>query len=69
MLKKTLSVNNDVDITYFSKLKSLIKTNAKGYKPRKAFVLKWEQILQFMNTAPDYDYLEKKVIITDTLLH
>ena len=36
MLRKTLSVNDNVDITNFLNLKALIKNNAKGYKPKKS---------------------------------
>lgn len=63
MLKKTLSVNDDINISHFLNLKSLIKNNAKGYRPRKTSVLRWPQIIQFMNDAPDNVYLAIKVII------
>ncbi|CAG5090893.1 Protein of unknown function [Cotesia congregata] len=63
MLKKTLNVNDDVNIGNFLNLKSLIKSNAKGYKPRKAFVLRWNQIIQFMKEASDQTFLVMKVIL------
>lgn len=62
MLKKTLSVKEGININNFVSLKSLIKTNAKGYRPKKAFVLRWDQIMKFMNEAPDQTYLAMKVI-------
>ena len=63
MLKKTLDVKENIDIRNFFKLKSIIKNNSKGYKPKKAFVLKWEHIVKFMNNALDLIFLAMKVII------
>ena len=63
MLRKTLHAKNNININNFLNLKSIIKSNAKGYKPKKSLVLKWEQIVQFMNEAPDIIYLAMKVII------
>lgn len=54
MLRKTLSANDNVDISNFLNLKSMIKNNAKGYKPKKAFVLRWNQIMRFMTEALDH---------------
>lgn len=63
MLKKTLSTHEDLDIGQFLKLKSLLKTNAKGYKPKKSLVLKWKEIENFMKDANDHLYLGAKVSI------
>ena len=63
MLKKTLSVNENININNFLNLKSLIKANSKGYKPRKAFVLRWEKIVKFMKEAPNDSFLAMKVIV------
>lgn len=51
MLRKTLSSRDDINITNFLSLKSFIKNNAKGYKPKKAFVLRWHHITKFINEA------------------
>ena len=69
MLRKTLSTKEDINISNFLNLKSLIKINAKGYKPKKAYTLKWNQIITFMETAPNYTYLAAKVIYISTYLH
>lgn len=63
MLRKTLNTNDNVDISNFLNLKSLIKNNAKGYKPKKSCVLKWDQIMKFMTEAQDQNYLATKVIV------
>lgn len=63
MLRKTLNAKDGIDISNFLNLKSIIKTNSKGYKPKKAFVLRWNQVMTFMNEAPDSTYLAMKVII------
>lgn len=63
MLRKTLGANDDIDITKFLNLKSLLKNNAKGYQPKKAYTLKWDQVMKFMTEALDNIYLAAKVII------
>lgn len=63
MLRKTLNVKDNINISNFLNLKSLIKTNAKGYKPKKAFVLRWNHIMKFMNEAPNDKFLAMKVIV------
>ena len=63
MLKKTLNTRDNVDISRFQNLRSLIKKNSKGYKPKKSLVLKWDEIINFMSNAPDYIYLASKVSI------
>ena len=69
MLRTTLNTNENVDIRQFLKLKALVKNNNKGYKPRKAHVLKWDQIMKFMTQASDYTYLACKVIIIHLLFN
>lgn len=63
MLRKTLSTKENIDIGTYLNLKCLIKNNAKGYRSKKAFVLKWDQIMKFMTDAEDDTYLAAKVII------
>ena len=63
MLKKTLNTRENIDINRFSNLKCLIKNNSKGYKPKKSLVFKWDDIMKFMNNAPNHIYLISKVSI------
>lgn len=63
MLRKTLGTKENINIKNFISLKSFIKNANKGYVPQKAFVLKWHQIIKFINEAPDSIDLAKKVII------
>lgn len=63
MLRKTLNAKDGINISNFLNLKSIIKNNAKGYKPKKAFVLRWNQIIKFMNEAPDCVFLAMEVKI------
>ncbi|CAG5109257.1 Protein of unknown function [Cotesia congregata] len=57
MLKKTLNVKDNVDISKFHNFKCLIKNNSKGNKPKKSYVFTWNEIMNFMNNAPDLVYL------------
>lgn len=63
MLKSTLCARDNIDITKFQKLKGLIKNNSKGHKPKKSAVLTWDEVMEFLNNAPDYDHLIHKVCI------
>lgn len=61
MLRTTLNTHENIDIKNFLNLRALVKNNAKGYKPKKAPVFKWEQIMRFLTEAPDNMYLAAKV--------
>ncbi|XP_071553455.1 uncharacterized protein [Temnothorax nylanderi] len=63
ILKSTLNSRDNVNIDNFLSLKALVKNNSKGYKPKKSLVLKWDEILKFINNAPDYVHLASKVIL------
>ncbi|XP_039307828.1 uncharacterized protein LOC120358251 [Solenopsis invicta] len=63
ILKSTLNTRDNVNINNFLNLKALVKNNSKGYKPKKSSVLKWDEILKFINNAPDYVHLASKVIL------
>ena len=58
-----MNVRDNINISNFITLKSIIKNNAKSYKPKKAFVLKLVQIVKFMDEASDSIYLAMKVKI------
>lgn len=61
MLKKTLNAKDEVDISRFLNLKAMLKTNSKGYKPKKSLVLEWDEISKFIKEANDLDNLAMKV--------
>lgn len=63
MLRKTLITRENVDLTKFHNLKSLVKNNAKGYKPKKSLILKWDELSRFIKTAPNKEYFVTKVSI------
>ncbi|KAL7298874.1 hypothetical protein TKK_0007982 [Trichogramma kaykai] len=63
MLRSTLRTNEDIDIRQFQRLKSLVKNNSKGYKPKKSSVFQWNEIMKFINEAPDEHYLAAKVAL------
>lgn len=63
MLRKTLNTKENLDNSGFLNLKSLLKNNNKGYKPKQSLTLTWNEIEQFVKNAPDHVYLATKVII------
>ncbi|XP_074100309.1 uncharacterized protein LOC141528254 isoform X2 [Cotesia typhae] len=63
MLKSTLNARDNIDISKFYKLKSLVKNNAKGHKPKKSAILTWDEVMAFINNAPDYTHLANKVML------
>lgn len=66
-LKGTLMVNNDVDISRYSKLIAYLKNKSTGYKPKKSKTFSREEIYKFLLQAPDDHYLMHKVLITDSM--
>lgn len=62
MLKLTISLNKNQDISKFSRLKAFIKRKNDGYQPRKSQVFTKEDISKFLLEAPDEIYLMKKVV-------
>ena len=63
MLKKTLNTRDQIDIDKFFNLKAMLKTYAKGYKPKKSLVFKWQEIEKFIKEADDHVFLALKVSI------
>lgn len=61
MLKKTLMAKENVAIDRYLNLKSFLKNNSKGYRPKKSLTLTWDHIQRFIETAPDLVYLAAKV--------
>lgn len=62
MLKRTLLVNENCDISKFSKLTTLLKNLSGGYKAKKSKILESDDIIKFLREAPDDVYLLMKVI-------
>ncbi|RZB40420.1 hypothetical protein BDFB_014589 [Asbolus verrucosus] len=62
MLKAAIKVYKNIDIGKHSKFTSNLKSQSKGYKPKKAVVLERVQIEEFLTKACDKEYLKIKVI-------
>lgn len=62
MLKSTLALKHNVDISTYSKLRSLLKRQAQGYRAKKSKILTKEEIEKFIQEAPDKENLMIKVI-------
>jgi hypothetical protein len=63
MIKKMLSLKENVELTKnnYPNLFALLKTNSKGYQPKKAAVFQDEDVVRFMQNASDDEYLSTKV--------
>lgn len=61
MLRSTLNIYNNVDITQYLQLRSLLRNKANGYKPQKSKTLTSQEVNQFLEEAPDDPYLFTKV--------
>lgn len=61
MLRSTLSIKNNVDISKYVKLRAFLKRQNDNYKPKKSKTLTSEEIQKFLKEAPDYKYLLTKV--------
>lgn len=61
MIKATLSVKNNVDISKYSRLVVFLKRQNTGYQAKKSKILTKEQVHQFLIDAPEEKYLMVKV--------
>lgn len=61
MLKSTILINKNVDISKFSKLIAYLKRQADGYQAKKSRVLSRIEIERFLREAPDQEFLMLKV--------
>lgn len=61
ILKAMLIVNENVDISCFDRLAPFLKNKSIGYVPKKSKVLTGDQVMMFLNNAPDENYLLHKV--------
>lgn len=62
MLKSTILINENVDISKYCKLHSLLKKQTVGYTPKKSQIFEKHHIKKFLNEAPDEKYLFMKVL-------
>lgn len=62
MLKSTVMVKNNIDISKFPKLIAFLKKQSVGYRAKKSAVFTRSDLSRFLIEAPDEDYLMWKVI-------
>ncbi|XP_037024949.1 uncharacterized protein LOC119066532 [Bradysia coprophila] len=62
MLKSTLRINDNIDISNYSTLINFLRGKNAGYKPVKATVFTEEEMNKFINEAPDEQWLDVKVV-------
>lgn len=63
MLKATLNVKRNIDISRYHKLVMFIKGQKVGYIPKKSKVLEKDHVKEFIANAPDSIFLMSKVNI------
>lgn len=61
MLKSTIYLNENIDISSYKKLQAFLKRKNIGHRPKKSSVFTREDIVKFLVEAPDDIYLMKKV--------
>lgn len=64
MLRNTIYIKHNVDISKYYKLKAFLKKKATGFKSKKTKELTSQQIQTFLRDAPDQKFLFTKVTIT-----
>ncbi|KAJ3663071.1 hypothetical protein Zmor_007380 [Zophobas morio] len=62
MLRSTISLKEDIDISKYYKLVAFIKRQNTAYKPKKSSVFSRAEITKFLLEAPDNDFLSTKAI-------
>lgn len=63
ILKSTIEVHENIDISKYRKVITFLKRQEHDYIPNKSKVLSMDNVLQFMQDAPEYIYLLMKVVI------
>lgn len=63
MLKSTLLAKDNIDIGKYRRVDSYLRRNSVGYLPKKSKTLNQTEVLEFLNQAPDEDYLMEKVLL------
>lgn len=62
MLKSTLNIKENIDVTKFMKLVPYLKKKSVGHQAKKSKILTGEQVNQFITEADNEHYLLMKVI-------
>uniref|UniRef100_T1HTE2 Tyr recombinase domain-containing protein n=1 Tax=Rhodnius prolixus TaxID=13249 RepID=T1HTE2_RHOPR len=62
MLKTTLNINDNLDISQYKKLKTYIKRKSEYYIPKKSEIFTREEINKFLHDAPNDMFLMMKVV-------
>uniref|UniRef100_V5GSG8 Tyr recombinase domain-containing protein n=1 Tax=Anoplophora glabripennis TaxID=217634 RepID=V5GSG8_ANOGL len=62
MIKSTIFIEENVDISKYPKLRAFLKRKNDGYTPKKSNVFTREQVNDFLVQAPDNTYLLMKVV-------
>lgn len=63
MLKSTLIIKDNVDISKYKEVRRFLKKNIEGHKRKKSKILTVDNINQFLTTASDDDFLLAKVVL------
>lgn len=61
MLRSTLSVKNNINISKYEKLKAFLKRKSENYAPKQSKTFTCEEVQQFLECASDEKYLLAKV--------
>lgn len=69
MIKTTLNIKDNVNITKFSKIIPYLKQKSIGYRPKKSRVLSKENVTKFLEEADTNEHLLTKVCILFYFLH
>lgn len=69
MLRTTISINQNVDISKFMNLIAFLKRNSEGYRPKKSKIFTKEDFSRFLKEADDESYLALKVFILYIIIY
>lgn len=61
MLKATMKINDQVDISTYASLIAMLKKGSKGHIPKQARIFTENELKRFIDTAPDDLWLDVKV--------
>ncbi|CAH1379251.1 unnamed protein product [Tenebrio molitor] len=63
MLKTTLKIHNNLDISKYGKMKAYLKSQSRTYKSKKAMVLEKEHIEEFLLNVLNSEHLMTKTAL------
>ena len=61
MLRITIKLNHNIDITNYVKLKGILKAEGTGFVKKKSMIFSAVDNEKFLNKAPNNKYLDMKV--------